>query len=171
MLKVYPARGMTNRKKDEVVSEATAQKEFLEKAGFIVLCPVAEEKVKAENKPLRSTYEHMVKYWARDKQMIREANLVFDMTPHLNSEGVKHELGYARYSLFKPIVRVFPEGQLPPKASIAHFEDDYVCDSLLEAVEYSLRVHGTFYKRVKWRLAMLNRCLLKWIWYQIREFK
>jgi len=28
----------------------------------------------------------------RDKEMIREANVILDMTPHLNSEGSKHEV-------------------------------------------------------------------------------
>src|SRR6266850_3759357 len=156
MIKIYLARGMTGRIKENVVKEAQQDKQFLDQAGFNVLCPVTEEKIKAENKVLQSTYQHMVKYWARDKQMIRESNLVFDMTPHLKSEGVAHEVAYARYLLWKPVIRIFPEGQIPPKSSIAHFEDDFICDSLLEAIEYSLRVHGILWKRAKWRLNMIN---------------
>jgi len=118
-----------------------------------------------------SSKKAMDAFWPRDKEMIREANLVFDMSPGMNSEGVKHELGYARYNLWKPVVRVFPTGKLPIKSSVAWYEDDIVVDSLIEAVEYSLRVHGTKFKRIRWRLKMLNRSLLKWIWYQVCEFK
>ena len=162
---------MTGRVKEEVVAEATADKEMLEKAGFTVLCPVIAECVPSTKQILMSSKKAMDEYWPRDKEMIREANLVFDMSPGMNSEGVKHEIGYARYCLWKPVVRVFPSGKLPTKSSVAYFEDDIVCDSLIEAIEYSLRVHGTFWKRATWRLNMLNRSLLKWIWYQIGEFK
>ncbi len=171
MIKIYAARSMTGRIKEEVVTEATADKEMLEKAGFTVLCPVIAENVPSTKEVLRSSKQAMDKYWPRDKQMIREANVVFDMSPGTNSEGVKHELGYARYALWKPVVRVFPTGKLPIKSSVAFYEDDFICDSILEAIEYSLRVHGTFWKRTKWRLQMLNKSLLKWIGYQIGEFK
>ena len=171
MLKIYACRGMTGRIKEEVVKEALADKEFLEKAGFVVLCPVVKEGVEMTKEKLVSSKKAMDSYWPKDKQMIREAHLIFDLTPHLNSEGCKHEIGYGRYALWKPVVRVFPKGQLPFKSSIAFYEDDYVCDSLEEAIEYSLRVHGTFKKRLKWRLKMLNRCLPKWIGYQLLEFK
>lgn len=166
----YTARGMTGRIKEEVVKEATADKEFLEKAGFKVLCPVISEGVKPTQQVLMSSKKAMDEYWPRDKQMIREAHLVFDMSPHMNSEGVKHELGYARYSLWKPVIRIYPSGKLPPKSSIAHFEDDFICDSLLEAVEYAHRVHGTRKKRLLWRLRLINRCLPKWIKYQLLEW-
>ncbi len=171
MLKIYAARSMTGRIKEEVVLEATADKEMLEKAGFTVLCPVIAENVPSTKEVLRSSKQAMDKYWPRDKEMIREAHLIFDMSPLMNSEGVKHELGYARYCLWKPVVRVFPTGKLPGKSSVAYFEDDIIVDSLIEAIEYSLRVHGTFWKRVQWRMKMLNRCLPKWLWYQIGEFK
>lgn len=171
MIRIYVARAMTNRIKEDVVNDAVNDKNFLEKAGFKVLCPVTAENVKPTKEVLRSSKKAMDVYWFRDKQMIRDAHVVFDMSPHMNSEGVKHELGYARYNLWKPIVRVFPHGELPLQSSVARFEDDYICDSLLEAIEYTLRVHGTFYKRLKWRLALLNRCLPKWILFQIKEFK
>lgn len=170
-MKIYLARGMTGRIKEEVVLEAQADKQFLEQAGFIVLDPVSSEGVKAEKVPLQSSKKEMDVFWKRDKEMIREAHLVFDMTPHLNSEGCKHELGYARYFLFKPIVRVFPEGRLPAEGSVAFYEDDAVVDSLLEAIEYAYRVHGSWWKRLKWRVALYNRCWLRSIVYKLREWK
>lgn len=170
-LRVYNCRGMTYRIKEEVVAEASKDKAFLEAAGFEVFCPVISEGVKVTKETLLSSKKAMEEYWPRDKWMIRQAHLVFDMTPHLNSEGSKHEIGYARYALWKPVIRVFPLGKLPIKSSVAFFEDDFICDSLEEAVEYAYRVHGTFLKRITWRMKLLNRCLLKWVVYQIQEWK
>ncbi len=170
-MKVYLARAMSHRIKEEVVLEAKNDRDLLQKAGFTVLCPVEKENVPATKQILMSSKKSMMEYWPEDKRMIREANIIFDMSPNLNSEGVKHEIGYARYCLWKPVVRVFPTGQLPLPSSVSRFEDDVIVDSLIEAIEYSLRVHGTILKRIKWRLKMLNKSLLKWIWFQIGEFK
>lgn len=169
MIKVYTCRSMTGRIKEDVVKEATADREFLQKAGFEVLCPVEKENVPATKQVLMASKKALDKYWPQDKSMIRDAHVVFDMSPTFNSEGVKHEIGYSRYCLWKPVIRVFPVGQLPPASSVSRFEDDAICDSLVEAVEYTLRVHGTYFKRLMWRLRMLNRSLPKWIKYQILE--
>ncbi len=170
MIKLYLARGMTGRVKEDVVHEAFLDKDFFDKAGFITLCPVMEEGIEPTQQTIRSSKQAMDKYWFRDKQMIREANVVIDMTPHLKSEGVAHEVGYARYNLWKPVVRVFPLGKLPIRGSVCRYEDDYICDSLEEATEYILRVHGTYFKRLKWRLQLINRCFPKWLYYQLKEF-
>ncbi len=171
MLSVYSARSMTGRIKEDVVREALNDKMFLESCGFNVLCPVIAEGVQPTKQVLKASKKALAEYWPRDKQMIREAHILIDFSPHKNSEGVKHEIGYARYSLWKPIVRIFPEGQMPAGSSVSYLEDDFVCDSLIEAVEYILRVHGTLFKRFNWRLKMLNRCLLKWIVFQMGEWK
>lgn len=171
MVKVYLARAMSHRIKEEVVAESKADKEFLEKAGFEVLCPVSKENVPATKQILLSSRKSMENYWPEDKRMIRESHVIFDMSPNFNSEGVKHEIGYARYCLWKPVIRIFTSGQLPLSSSVARFEDDFICDSLIEAVEYTLRVHGSLSKRFNWRMKMLLRCLPKWIWYQLGEFK
>jgi hypothetical protein len=163
MVKIYLARGMTGRNKADVVLEANADRLFLESAGFKVLDPVSAEGVKAENKLLQSTKQDMDTYWKRDKQMIEEADVLFDMSPHLKSEGVAHEIGYARYFLYRPIVRVYPLGGVPNRASVVWFEDDLLVDSLEEAIEYVLRVHGTLRKRLMWRIQLYLRCLPKMI--------
>lgn len=170
MIKIYLARAMTGRVKQDVVEEAKADKEFLEKAGFKVLCPVAEEAVESSNEKLVASKEKMAGYWKRDKEMIRESHILFHMSPHLNSAGAWQEVGYKRYHLQGPVVHIYPQGDLPHSGAIPRLENDYVCDSLLEAVEYTLRMHGTFWKRTKWRLAKLNRCLLKSIKYQAQEW-
>lgn len=158
---VYVARGMTGRDKAELVAEATRDREFLERCEINVLCPVTAEGVKSEHRTLRSSKKQMDQYWFRDKAMIREANVVVDATPLLKSEGVSHEIGYGRYFLWKKVVRVFPPGQLPLKSSVAFYEDDYLTDSWTDAVMEIYRTHGTYWKRLKWRLSIINRCLLR----------
>lgn len=152
---------MTGRVKEELVTEAINQKLFIESCGLIVLCPVIAEGVQPTKQVLLSSKKAMDTFWKRDKEMIREAHLVFDLTPNKNSEGVKHEIGYARYSLWKPVVRIFPKNELPVKSSVAFYEDDFICDSLTEAIDYAKAVHGTRMKRLKWKMQLLNRCLLK----------
>lgn len=161
MVTVYNARSMTGRVKEDVVAEAKADKEFLEKAGFTVLCPVEKEEVPATKQILLSSKKAMEDYWPKDKQMIEACDVLFDLTPERKSEGVAHEIGYARYFLYRPVVRIYREGKLPVPSSVAYFEDDYITDSLVDAIEYTLRVHGTRWKRLKWRLNLYNRCLPK----------
>lgn len=170
-IKCYVARAMTGRVKEDVVREAVADKEFLEKAGFIVLDPVTSEGVQPTKQVLRSSKRAMDEYWPRDKQMIREAHVIFNMSPHTPSLGVIREHGYARYNLWKKVISVFPAGKLPISSSVAFYEDDYVTDSLMDAIGEAYRTHGTLWKRLVWRAKLINRCLLKWIRYQIGEWK
>ena len=162
---------MTGRVKEEVVNEAIKDKEYFEKNGFTVLCPVISENVKPTQERLVSSKKQMDEFWPRDKQMIREAHVVFDMTPHLNSEGCKHEIGYARYFLYKPIIRIFPKGQLPFKSSVAYYEDDFITDDTSVAVDYAKSNFGTTWKRIKWRLMLYKRCLPKMVYYWITAWK
>lgn len=171
MLSVYTARGMTGRVKSDVVLEATRDNQFLSACGFKVLCPVTKEGVTATKELLLSSEKDMKdSFWPADKRMIRECHVLFHMSPHLNSAGAWQEVGYKRYHLQGPVVHVYPLGMLPPPGAIPRLENDYVCDSMAEAVEYTLRVHGTFWKRTKWRGKKLNRCVLKSIWYQLKEW-
>jgi len=171
MIKVYLARAMSNRVKEDVVKEARADKAFLEKAGFTVLCPVEKEEVPATKQVLISSRKAMESYWPQDKKMIEESDILFDMSPSMKSEGVAHELGYARYFLYRPVVRIYKTGQLPLPSSVGWFEDDRIVDSMEEAIEYALRVHGTRWKRLKWRFNLYNRCLPKMIRTWFRSWK
>lgn len=171
MLKIYLARSMTHRIKEEVVAEAKADKEFFEKAGLIVFDPVAEEQVKPTKEKLVASKKAMDQYWPRDKQMIREAHAVLDMTPHMKSFGTEKELGYARYHLWKKVVRVFPKGELPVSSCVAYLEDDDVVDTKEMALESLLRTHGTLWKRLKWRALLYKRCYLKAVYNRLKEWK
>ncbi len=169
-VRIYKATAMTGLIKEDVVARAKQETDFLAKAGFEVFDPVLAEGVKPTKERLLSSKKQMDIFWPRDKAGVRWAHVVYDMAPHLNSEGVKHEIGYGRYHLQKPVVRIFPKGQLPVKSSVAYFEDDYVCDSLEEAIEYTLRVHGTYLKRLQWRISRTKRCLVKSIYFQVLEW-
>ncbi len=170
-IRIYVARGMTGRPAAEVVAEAKRDKTFLEAAGLEVLDPVSEEGVKPSKKPILSSPAAMNKYWKRDKQMIREADVLLDMSPHLPSMGVIREHGYARYHLWKKTVSVFPFGMLPPAGAVCYHEDDYVTDNILDAVVEIYRTHGSLFKRLKWRLAMYNRCWVKSLLHRVGEWK
>lgn len=172
MLKIYAARGMTGRKAIDVYYEAKAEKKYLEKHGITVLDPVAEEGVKPRAKKIKTTYTQLIKFWSRDKEMIRQCNVVFDMTPWLKSEGVAHEIAYARYHLWKPVVRVYTEkNPKPSKGSVAYFEDDLLARDIDHAIYEVNKRWGTWYKRFIWRIALYNRCYIKAVWYRLQEWK
>jgi hypothetical protein len=164
---IYCAHAMTGRTPDELLYES----QFIEKAcknlGLKVLDPVIAENVQPGHKPLNNTLVALEKYWARDKKMIRDAHVLVDVTGPAKSEGVAHEIGYARFCLWKPVIRVYPN--LGP--SIARFENDIIVYSIVDALVKAKTKWGKPRQRLWWRLSMLNRCLLKWIWYQIGEFK
>lgn len=167
MISIYLARGMSGRPADVVYEESKPERDFLRQAGFEVLCPIEVEGIKKVNMPIQASKEQITDFWPRDKEMIWKAHVLFHMTPHLRSDGAWHEVGYNRYHLQQPVVHIYPTGKLPPAGSVSYLEDDYVCDSLEEAIEYTLRIHGTFWKRTKWRLNKVNRCFLKSFWLQL----
>lgn len=169
-VKIYLARAMSGRDMRTVVREAQRQSYLLSIWDIVVLDPVEAEGVKPLNKKLQASLVDMKKHWPRDKAMIREAHVFIDATPHLKSQGVEREAGYARYGLWKPVVRVFPLGKIPAAGNVAHFEDDLITDSLSDAAQQIVDKWGTPWKRFTWRVKMLARCLPKWVWYQIKEF-
>lgn len=171
MTKIYTAQKMTGRDQAEMVNMAKKAKKVFEGAGIKVLDPVLEEHVKPTNEVLVDKPLSLLKdYWKRDKQMIREAHVVVDLTPESKSEGVAHEIGYARYNLWKPVVRVY-SGDSKPASMIAIFEDDLIVHSLEEAAVQIQKYWGSWLKRALWRLGLMNRCLPRWIYYQIGEWK
>jgi len=170
MITVYTAQKMTGRSQAEMVDLAKKAKRIFESSGIRVLDPVLEEHVKHTNQPLQDKPLSLLHdYWTRDKAMIREANVVVDLTPEMKSEGVAHEIGYARYGLWKPIVRVYGEGS-KPASMIAIFEDDLIVHSLEEAAVQINKYWGSLLKRIMWRISLYNRCLPKWVLYQLQEW-
>lgn len=170
-MKIYTARGMSNRPRKQVYKEAQRDRAMLRSHGITPLCPVEKEQVKNTAGTLLATKEQMDKFWSEDKALIREAHVLFDMTPELKSEGVAHEIGYARYFLFKPIVRVYPEGRMPVASSIAFYEADLVVDSIEEAIKIAKQRWGTVFNRFNWRIKMYRKSLLKAIFHKLGEWK
>lgn len=170
MIKCYNCRAMTGLIASEVVEQAQKDKEILEKNGFTVLCPVISEKVRKTNNTIKSSKDKMDSYWPRDKQMIREANIIFNFSPNLPSLGVIREYGYARYFLWKKVISIFPKGNLPNEGAICYYEDDYVTDSLDDAIKEAIKTHGTWSRRFWWRVRLFKRCFWKFIWYQILQW-
>lgn len=170
MVKIYTAAKMTGRDQKEMVETAKKNKKIFEAYGVIVLDPIIEEHVKAEkhllvDKPLAILKD----YWNRDKQMIRDAHVVVDTTPEAKSEGVAHEIGYARYFLYMPIVRMYsPDAK--PSSMIAVFEDDLIVHSPEEAAVQIQKYWGTWTKRFFWRVSLYKRCFLKSLWYRFKKW-
>ena len=168
MLKIYFARKMTGRTGADLIKELAEIEFVCWKLDVVVLDPVKEEKIKSTDKEIRTSLDELTKYWARDKEMIREAHVIIDCTGPLKSEGVAHEIGYARYYLWKPVIRVYPEGLTD---SVANLEDDLIVSSIEQAV-WKARFHwGSRLDRIKWRFNVLKRCLFKFIQHQIGEWK
>lgn len=165
-MRVYTARRMTGVPGRILVAESRRVKAVLEKHGITVLDPVLSEKVKKTYRPLHNSYAKLREYWFRDKAMIRDAHVLLDCTAAAKSEGVAHEIAYARYFLWKPVVRIYPD--LGP--SIARIEDDYIAGSLEEAACLIEEKWGTWRKRAKWRMALLNRCLINFLVCQVKEW-
>lgn len=160
-VRIYTARAMTGVRADHLVKEAKEIRDYLYQHRMIALDPVSSEHVKKSRKKLHNGYAKLRDYWRRDKEMIESAHVVLDVTGPAKSEGVAHEMGFARYGLWKPVVRIYPGGLGP---SIARLEDDIVVTDLAQAVDEIDARWGTPRKRLLWRIKILNRCLPKALW-------
>lgn len=170
MVKIYTAQAMTGRSQEEIVNCAKHAKRVFEGAGITVFDPVLAEHVKDEKKVLADKPVSVLKdYWKRDKEMIREANVIVDLSPELKSEGVAHEIGYGRYFLWMPIVRVYQQNS-KPASLIAVFEDDLIVHSLEEAAIQINKYWGSWGKRFMWRLTLYNRCFYKACKYKLMKW-
>jgi len=136
----------------EVVREATDDRLFLEACGFKVLDPVNEENVQPKNQLLQSPKEKMDVYWKRDREMIAEADVLFNMSPHAASLGVMREHGLMQYHYKKPVVSIFPAGKLPLPGAVCYYEDAIVTDSILHAACQTWERFRTPWQRFKYRL-------------------
>ena len=162
MVKIYCARKMTGLSAKDVVEDAKKVREqikFWFGKRVKILDPVEEEGVKSSSKPISSTPDLLQRYWQRDKEMIREAHVLLDLAGPAKSEGVLMEIGYARFFLFKPVVRIWPN----LGSSVGRLEADAVVDNLNQAIFLIDRKWGTPYKRFKWRFALIKRCLINYL--------
>jgi len=158
---VYLACRMTGRSQAAMVKEALDAKTVLEKYGIEVISPVLEEGITAEHKKLVAiSDEELAAGWRNDKAFVRKCHVLLDLSSasKLRSEGAIHELAYARYALFKPVVRLFPNGLGP---SVTKLEDSVIVQSLDEAGVAILTKWGTRWDRIMWRIQ--ERIFWKWL--------
>jgi len=158
---------MTGRSKASMVKEALEAKEVLGKYGIEVISPVLKEGIKPEHELLQAISDEQLDIeWKKDKQFVRDCHVVLDLSSasKYRSEGAVHELAYARYSLFKPIVRLFPNGLGP---SVTKLEDSVIVQTLDEAGIEIIKRWGTRYQRIMWRI----RERIFWKWLRLLRFQ
>lgn len=166
---VYVATRMTGKDKHEQVARARYVCAILRQYGLTPISPVLAENVEDAPGPLvNDNRERLGRFWARDKEIIRyEAQVVLIDGAHEKSLGVEREYMLNRGVLWKPTVLLMP----PIGLTVVAFEDDYVAHDVHIAGEFIRKKWGTPWKRLKWRLAMLNRTLPTWLLGQIYAFR
>lgn len=165
MTKAYLAHALTGRNGADIELEGKLAEQVLFQYGCEVLDPATVEGISDKQKEVRASVEDLKAFWKRDKEMIRSADVLIDLTGPMKSEGVAHEIGYARYCLWIPVIRVWPN----LGASIARLEDDFIVQDVQEAGRLIREHFGTRGKRLKWRVNLLGRHLPKWVWRQMKR--
>ncbi len=163
-IKIYAAQRMTGRYCDELLAEAQMVSNKLAEAGFVVLSPVIEEGVPNKHIKLVNTFGRLRNYWRRDKEMLNEAHIMLDFNSQGKSDGVNVEMGYIRFCLWKPLVRIHPN----LGCTISRIEYDCVTDSIDNAIKVMVERWGTKAKLRNWRLKMLYKSMNKFMGQQIR---
>jgi len=159
-IKIYTCQRMNGRFMDEMRSEADMLVRTLGNYGFIALNPVIEEQVPYIHDLLAvGNPETLHKYWRRDKGMIREADILLDYNTEGKSDGTNNEVAYARYCLWKPVVRVWSG----PGGAISRIEDDIVVPSLYDALRFIKQQWGTYEQLGAWREAMWRGSFNRWM--------
>jgi len=168
-VKAYIGTKMTGRMCKDLYWDAQRVQLIFRSYGVEPLNPIIEENIAPSPKILEERSElEMRELWRRDKAMIREAHVFVDSTAHLKSIGVEREAGKARYSQWKPLIRIYPYDYKVPY--IAKAEDDLCVFSIKEAAIMIDRYWGTWWKRAVWRLKLYNQKLPRWFADQIGFF-
>lgn len=164
-IKAYTCQAMTGKFCDEMIVEARMLERMLTNYGIQILNPVLAELDHIPN-------EHVIlppvppdvleKFWYTDKEMIRNADVIIDYMTHNKSDGSNNEIGYNRWCLWKPTIRVWSG----PGALISRMEHEDIVPTLVEAVTVIHEKYGTYEKLGAWRKEMLERCFPKWKEYQ-----
>jgi hypothetical protein len=159
---------MTGKNKKQLVYENLVAVKIFKENGIRVLSPVIEEGILPDDELLSPlSAKELEKQWYNDKKLIKKAHVLVDLSGFSNSEGVHHEIGLARYGLFKPIVRIHPSLGI----SVARLEDDMIVRDVEEAARVIVDRWGSRWKRICWRVE--RNLFFKWIkliFLQFREF-
>jgi hypothetical protein len=165
--RVYLGQQMTGIRHDLIYRRNFYCTKVMEKHGIMVLSPVTAEGVKPNKKKLNQpSQEQLTMFWKKDKWLIRHSHVLLDITGPSKSQGLLHEIGYARYHLFKPIVRIM-KVQGP---SVAIEEDDLLVKSVEEAAKLIVKEFGTPLKRLIWKFRLFGRCFFPYIKTRIAWF-
>ena len=163
MISAYTSQRMTGRFCDEMLVEAQMLVRVLGNYGIKALNPVLEERVPNEHILLPMVSDDVLnRYWHRDKEMIREADILIDYLTQNLSDGSNKEVGYSRWCLWKPTISVW-NGR---GALISRIEDDIVVPTLTDAIEVINARWGTYEKLGQWRTEMLERSYPAWLAHQ-----
>lgn len=159
-IKIYVCHAMTGKMKSDLVREEQYTSKQLEAYGFEVLDPIKAEGVQDVNEPLTQvSVETLEQYWRRDKEMIKEADIILDYQSCNKSDGVNKEIAYARFCLWKPVVRIFPGMGI----NISRIEDDAVVNDLPAAIDLIHAKYGSYEKLAMWRKEVWERSFGKWM--------
>lgn len=165
MIKAYTCQGMTNKYCDEMIVEARMLERVLGNYGITILNPVLAELAYIPNEHIllpNVPPDLLEQFWKMDKAMIRESDIVIDYKTQNKSDGSNNEVGYNRFGLWKPTIRVW-EG---PGALISRMEHDIIVPTLIDAVTLIQEKFGDYQKLGAWREEMLKRSFPKWLDYQ-----
>ena len=165
-VKIYLCQKMTGLPQYKIYKHNLKATQVLEKHGIIVLSPVIEEDIKPCNKKMNQpSQKQLAFYWNRDKWMIRQSHVLFDIAGNVVSQGVTHELGFSRYFLFRPVVRL-----LKIKGPSVAIEEDSLVDSVEDAAKLIVKNWGTPWRRLKWKFRLFGRCFFPYIKTRIAWF-
>lgn len=160
-IKIYIAQGMSGRMQDEMRRDADMLVRVLGEYGFEALSPVVEENIPYVHEPLIQLSEEQLKrFWKRDKELLRDADILLDYMGCNKSDGVANEIGIMRFGLWKPVARIWPNA---PKICISQLEHDVIVDTLSDALKIIQERWGDYEKLGKWRKEMLDRCFASFL--------
>jgi hypothetical protein len=167
--RVYIACRMTGRNRKEMIERAKYITGLFREAGIEAISPVLRERVQARPGVLKNLSKlKLYKKWTEDKDILAWEchGMAWDFAQE-KSGGAEREYGITRFLWWKPVAAIIPE---PHGLTVAEFEDDLISGDVEAVAHYFREQHGNLYKRWKWRLAMLNRSLFKFIIGQLWQF-
>lgn len=167
--RVYTACKMTGRNRREMIKRAKYVQQVFRRAGIEAISPVLREHVQARKGILLNPSKlRLFKKWRQDKNILAWEchGVAWDMAQD-KSSGAEREYGIARFLWWKPVALIIPE---PHGFTIAAFEDDLISGDVEAVAHYFAEHHGNLYKRWKWRLAVLNKSLPKFLFGQIWQW-
>lgn len=160
--RIYIGCKMTGRSRREMIKRAKLVSEIFKKAGIEAISPVIREHVQGRRGVLKNPSKiRLFKKWTDDKDILAWEchGMAWDLANE-KSMGAEREYGISRYLWWKPTAIILPE---PHGLSVAAFEDDLISGDVEAVAHYFAEHHGNLYKRIKWRLWILNRSLPKFL--------